>query len=74
MWEILIFEVISTIENSNKFHKNQVLEGKISGGCGNTWANARATLVYIKDADIYRFSDHLHSFHHGFLLFMHLFH
>jgi hypothetical protein len=28
--------------------KNQVLEGKISWGRGNTWANAQATLVNIK--------------------------
>ncbi len=33
------FKVISTAENSNKFPKNQVLEGKISQGHGNTWAN-----------------------------------
>jgi hypothetical protein len=31
MWEIYIdFKVISAAENSNKFPKNQVLEGKIS--------------------------------------------
>jgi hypothetical protein len=30
MWEIIDFEVISAAENSNKFPKNQVLEGKIS--------------------------------------------
>jgi len=30
MWEILILKVISAAENSNKFPKNQVLEGKIS--------------------------------------------
>jgi hypothetical protein len=30
MWEILIFKVISAAENSNKFQKNQALEGKIS--------------------------------------------
>jgi hypothetical protein len=31
MWEkILIFEVIFAAENSNKFPKKQVLEGKIS--------------------------------------------
>jgi hypothetical protein len=35
----LIFKVISAAENSNKFQKNQALEGKISWGCGNTWAN-----------------------------------
>ncbi len=39
MWEILIFKVISAAENSNKFPKNQVLEGKISWECGNIWAN-----------------------------------
>ncbi len=33
------FEVISATENSNKFQKNQVLEGKINRGRGNTWAN-----------------------------------
>jgi len=32
-------KVISAAENSNKFPKNQVLEGKISWGRGNTWAN-----------------------------------
>jgi hypothetical protein len=32
------FWVISAVENSNKFQKNQVLEGKISWGRGNTWA------------------------------------
>jgi hypothetical protein len=33
--------VISAAENSNKFPKNQVLEGKISLriGCGNTWVD-----------------------------------
>jgi len=36
--EILDFKVISATENSNKFQKNQVLEGKISRGCDNTWA------------------------------------
>ncbi len=30
-------KVISAAENSNKFPKNQVLEGKISWGRGNTW-------------------------------------
>jgi hypothetical protein len=35
------FKVISATENSNKFQKNQVLEGKISLGRGNTWANGR---------------------------------
>ncbi len=33
------FKVISAAENSNKFQKNQVLEGKISRGHGNTWPN-----------------------------------
>jgi len=33
------FKVISAAENSNKFPKNQVLEGEICRGCGNTWAN-----------------------------------
>jgi hypothetical protein len=33
------FEVISAAENSNKFPKNQVLQGKITWGRGNTWAN-----------------------------------
>jgi hypothetical protein len=33
------FEVISVVENSNKFFKNQVLEGKISRAGENTWAN-----------------------------------
>jgi hypothetical protein len=28
MWEMFDFSVISTAENSNKFQKNQVLEGK----------------------------------------------
>jgi hypothetical protein len=28
MWEIIL--VVSAMENSNKFQKNQVLEGKIS--------------------------------------------
>ncbi len=37
MWEILKFWVISAGENSLK--KNQVLEGKISWGRGNTSAN-----------------------------------
>ncbi len=47
MWEILIFLVISAAKNSNKFQKNQVLEGKITWGCGNTLGPmARATLVY----------------------------
>jgi hypothetical protein len=31
--------LISAAENSNNFPKNQVLEGKISWGRGNTWAN-----------------------------------
>jgi hypothetical protein len=31
MWEI-DFQVISIVENSNKFQKNQVLEGKFSWG------------------------------------------
>jgi len=35
------YKVISAAENSNKFQKNQVLEGKIIRGCGNT----QATLV-----------------------------
>jgi hypothetical protein len=41
MSEIFIFKVISAAENSNKFPKNQVLEGKISLriGCGNTWVD-----------------------------------
>jgi hypothetical protein len=30
VWEIIDFKVISATENSNKFPKNQVLEGKIS--------------------------------------------
>jgi hypothetical protein len=30
------FKVISGAENSNKFQKSQVLEGKISSECGNT--------------------------------------
>jgi hypothetical protein len=30
MWEIIDLKVISAAENSNKFPKNQVLEGKIS--------------------------------------------
>jgi hypothetical protein len=38
MWEILIFQwFIYAVENSNKFQKNQVLEGKISWGRDNTW-------------------------------------
>ncbi len=32
-------KVISAAENSKEFQKNQILEGKISGGLGNTWAN-----------------------------------
>jgi hypothetical protein len=31
--------ISAAAENSNKFPKNQVLEGKISRGRGNTWAN-----------------------------------
>jgi hypothetical protein len=35
------FKVISAAENSNKFQKTKVLEGKISWGRGgNTWANS----------------------------------
>jgi hypothetical protein len=30
MWEMFDFKLISAAENSNKFPKNQVLEGKIS--------------------------------------------
>jgi hypothetical protein len=30
MWENIDFQVISATENSNKFPKNQVFEGKIS--------------------------------------------
>ncbi len=30
-------KMISAAENSNKFQKNQVLEGKFSWGCDNTW-------------------------------------
>jgi hypothetical protein len=41
------FKMISAAENSNKFQKNQVLEGKISWGHGNTLGpRAQATLVY----------------------------
>jgi hypothetical protein len=32
------FKVICATENSNKFQKTKVLEGKISRGCDNTWA------------------------------------
>ncbi len=39
MWEMFDFSVISAAENSNEFQKTQVLEGKISWGRGNTWAN-----------------------------------
>ncbi len=35
------FKVISATENLNKFQNNQVLEGKISLGRDNTWANGR---------------------------------
>jgi hypothetical protein len=34
------FKVIFAAKNSNKFQKNQVLEGKVSWERGNTWANA----------------------------------
>ncbi len=32
--------MISVTENSNKSPQNQVLEGKISWRCGNTWVNS----------------------------------
>jgi hypothetical protein len=39
MWEILIFKWFLALKiQINSPKKNQVLEGKISWGCGNTWA------------------------------------
>jgi hypothetical protein len=35
------FKVISIVKNSNRFQKKAGLEGKISWGHGNTWANRR---------------------------------
>jgi hypothetical protein len=40
-------KVISVSENSNKFQKNQVFEGKISWGRGNTWANGTGHTSWI---------------------------
>jgi len=37
--DVLIFKWFSAAENSNKFPKKQVLEGKISWGRVHTWAN-----------------------------------
>jgi len=39
MWEILILKWYLPLKIIKKFPKNQVLEGKISWGHGNTWAN-----------------------------------
>jgi hypothetical protein len=39
MWEILIFNWFLPLKIQNKFPLHQVLEGKISWGHGNTWAN-----------------------------------
>jgi hypothetical protein len=36
-WEILILKWFLPLKIQNKFPKNQVLEGKISWGRGNTW-------------------------------------
>ncbi len=46
MWEILIIKMISAVENSSKFQKNQVLEGKVSWEHGNTW---RLTIQFKHD-------------------------
>jgi hypothetical protein len=47
------FEVNYAAENSNNFQKNQVLEGKISWGCGNTWANCTGhTSVYYAEEEL----------------------
>jgi hypothetical protein len=39
MWEILIFQVISAAENSNKFQKTRVWKEKSVEDVINTWAN-----------------------------------
>jgi hypothetical protein len=39
MWEILIFKWFLPLKIQINSQKNQVLEGKISWGCCNTWAN-----------------------------------
>ncbi len=47
MWEILISNWQSAAENSNKFPKNQVLEGKISWGHGNNLGQWHRPHLYL---------------------------
>ncbi len=58
------FYVIFAAENSNKFQKNQVLEGKTSWGCGNTW---RLTIQFKHDSfHIWLLKKSIHTLQNNF--------